>query len=160
MSKSVGSDRASSWAGNIYTVDGVRMEYKDLPQARKDIIKAQYKEVAKEMWEKLQGKTVELEVDGETISVGFNKKGVEHVARDAMMTLSGKYFSQRSMMSIDKILAKSEYIPTSHTDDGHNPHHAKSLWFKFRDRTGRGVYFKVNHNTENGQYTLYSVGDK
>lgn len=66
------------------------------------------------------------------------------------------------MVHIDKILAKSEYVNTSHAiykdrKDG------KELFFKYKDKDGRGIYFKVAKEPYSGggkTYYLYSVMDK
>lgn len=62
------------------------------------------KSVQKAMWTNLQNKSVTLQADNKDILVQFTKKGTEHVARDAMLTLSGKYMSRKSMINIDEIL--------------------------------------------------------
>lgn len=163
MAKTAGGIRNSKWHGDIYTVDGVRKEYYELNEERKMVVRSMSKDIAKEMWRNLKDKTVTLGADGSKITVGFTKSGVDHVARDAMLTLSGKYMSRSSMKHIDRILAKSEYIPTTHTiykdrNDG------KTMFFRYRDKDGRGIYFKVAYNekAEKGgkKYALYSVVDK
>ncbi len=113
------------------------------------------------MYRNLADKSVTLSADGQSINVQFTRKGVEHVARDAMLTLSGKYMSRSSMVHIDKILAKSEYVNTNHSiykdrKDG------KELFFRYNDK-GRGIYFKVVYESKQGEgkrYYLYSVSDK
>lgn len=162
MGKSVGSIRASKWERDIYTEGGVRREYGELSAGRKAAILAESKSIAKSMYRNLADKSVTLSADGQSINVQFTRKGVEHVARDAMLTLSGKYMSRSSMVHIDKILAKSEYVPTTHKlykerKDG------KELFFKYKDKDGRGIYFKVVHEPRNGSrkfYSLYSVSDR
>jgi hypothetical protein len=114
------------------------------------------------MYSNLKDKQVTLNTDKDEITVHFTKKATDHVARDAMMILSGKYMSKKTMINIDKILAKSEYVKnpnilTKSRKDG------KSLFFRYVDKTGRGIYFKVAY--EKGQkdgkyYYLYSVVDK
>lgn len=162
MAKTSGGVRNSRWEGDIYTVDGVRKEYHELNEERKVVVRSMSKDVAKEMWSKLSGKSVTLEADGNTINVKFTKSGIDHVARDAMIVLSGKYMSRSSMAHIDRILAKSEYVPTSHRvykgrKDG------KELFFRYKDKDGRGIFFKVAKDyatNKNGRYYLYSVVDK
>lgn len=114
MAKTSGSIRNSQWEGNIYTVNGKRMEYHELNEERKIVVRSMSKIVAKEMYEYLHDKSVALDADGTKINVKFVKSGIDHVARDAMITLSGKYMSRQSMVHIDTILAKSEYVPTTH----------------------------------------------
>ena len=162
MAKTSGGVRNSKWKGDIYTVDGVRKEYFELNEERKAVVRSISKDVAKEMWGNLSGKSVVLDADGKAINVQFTRKGVEHVARDAMLTLSGKYMSRSSMKHIDKILAKAEYVPTSHRDKK-NRNDGKELFFRYKDKTGRGIYFKVVYEPRNGSrkyYNMYSVTDR
>ena len=160
MAKTSGGVRNSKWKGDIYTVDGVRKEYFELNEERKAVVRSISKDVAKEMWGNLSGRSVVFDADGKVINVQFTRKGVEHVARDAMLTLSGKYMSRSSMKHIDKILAKAEYVPTNHIlyksrSDG------KTMFFRYKDKDGRGLYFKVAYNSKAGtkgkEYALYSV---
>lgn len=90
MAKSAGSNRASKWENDMYTIDGVRHEYRDLPEERQKVIRDYSKEVAKEVWNELKDKSVAQVVDGENINIEFDHRGVDHVARDAMLILSGK----------------------------------------------------------------------
>ncbi len=163
MAKDVGSDRCSSWAGDIYTEDGVRKEYGDLSPERQQAVKEVKKEVVRDMKANLLGKHVMLDADGEQIKVEFISDGIKHVANDAMLTLSGKYFSRDSMVHMDRILAQSTYVPTSHElyktrTDG------KDKFFKYVDSQGRGVYFGVAHDKRgpghSSRYYLYTVTDR
>lgn len=162
MAKTAGDVRSSKWDNDIYSVNGTRKEYHELNDERKMVVRSISKNVAKDMWKNLSNKSVTLKADGATIHVQFTRKGVEHVARDAMLILSGKYMSRKSMVHIDKILEKAEYVPTSHKvykdrNDG------KTMFFRYRDTDGRGIYFKVAFNNksekEGKQYVLYSVVD-
>lgn len=138
------------------------MEYHELIEDRKIAVRSMSKSVAKEMYGNLHDRLVTLDADGAKINVKFTKRGIDHVARDAMITLSGKYMSHQSMVHIDKILAKSEYVPTTHKiykgrKDG------KELFFRYKDREGRGIYFKVAYDRKEsnvGRYYLYSVTDR
>lgn len=162
MAKTAGGVRNSTWKGDIYTVDGVRKEYYELTEERKAVIRSMSKDVSKEMWRNLSTKSVTLEADGRTINAQFTKSGVDHVVRDVMIVLSGKYMSRSSMIHIDRMLAKSEYVPTSHSvykgrKDG------KELFFRYKDKEGRGIYFKVAYDrkeSSSGRYYLYSVTDR
>lgn len=163
MAKSVGSTRASKWEGDIYTIDGVRHEYGDLPRARQEVIVETKKEIIKEMKKNLGGKSIDLDADGQTLHVEFLGKGLAHVANDAMLTLSGKYFSRNSMVHIDKILAQSTYVPTSHElykprSDG------KTKFFRYQDSQGRGVYFGIAKDNKgpkgSTRHYLYTVTDQ
>lgn len=162
MAKESGDNRCSTWSGDPYTVDSVRLEYKDLPDDRKELIKQLQKRTEQEMWENLRDKSVTLDAGGQTINVQFNRKDVNHIAKDALRTLSGKYFSRESMINIDKILASSKYVPTDHllykerSDD-------RTMFFRYKDSQGRGVYFKVGYRSNPGDgkhYTLHSVSDE
>lgn len=160
MAKDAGSTRASKWEGDIYTLDGVRHEYRDLPAERQKVIQATSKEVAKEMWNELKDKKVNQVADGKQIVIEFDHRGVDHVARDAMIILSGKYMSKGSMVHIDRILESSTYIPTQHSKS-HERTDARQMWFKYRDSQGRGLYFSVAHSpSAQKKYTLYSVSDE
>lgn len=161
MAKSAGHIRASKWDNSIYHEGGVRKEYGELSDARKAIVKAELKSVQAAMWGNLESKSVVLKADGKEIRVGFTKSGTDHAARDAMLTLSGKYMSRKSMINIDTILQQSEYVPTSHElykgrKDG------IEYFFKYKDKQGRGIYFKVAYEPAQGQgkkYYLRSVTD-
>lgn len=161
MAKTAGSIRASKWENSIYHEGGIRKEYKDLSEGRKTAIRAEMKIVQNAMYANLKDKMVTLTADGSDIEVGFTRKGVNHVARDAMMTLSGKYMSKSSMINIDDILRQSEYVPTTHQlykgrKDG------IEYFFKYKDKQGRGIYFKVAYEPAQGQgkkYYLRSVTD-
>lgn len=161
MAKSAGHIRASKWDNSIYHEGGVRKEYGELSDARKAIVKAELKSVQAAMWGNLESKSVVLKADGKEIRVGFTKSGTDHAARDAMLTLSGKYMSRKSMINIDTILRQSEYVPTTHElykgrKDG------IEYFFKYKDKQGRGIYFKVAYEPAQGQgkkYYLRSVTD-
>lgn len=161
MAKSAGHIRASKWENSIYHEGGVRKEYGELSDARKAIVKAELKSVQAAMWGNLESKSVVLKADGKEIRVGFTKSGTDHAARDTMLTLSGKYMSRKSMINIDTILRQSEYVPTSHElykgrKDG------IEYFFKYKDKQGRGIYFKIAYEPAQGQgkkYYLRSVTD-
>lgn len=161
MAKSAGHIRASKWENSIYHEGGVRKEYHELSEGRKATVRAELKSVQAAMWGNLESKSVVLKADGKEIRVGFTKSGIDHTARDAMLTLSGKYMSRKSMINIDAILQQSEYVPTSHElykgrKDG------IEYFFKYKDKQGRGIYFKVAYEPAQGQgkkYYLRSVTD-
>lgn len=161
MAKGSGDTRNSRHDGNPYTVNGKRMEYHELPESNKRSVKSLMHTYQEGMRKRLRDKTVELKADGKIIKVGFNRRGIDHVAQDAMMKLSGKYFSKDSLYRIDEILAKSTYLPSSHElyktrKDG------TDLFFKYTDNDGRGIIFKVAHNPTAGDgkfYFLYSIDD-
>ena len=139
MAKTSGSLRASFHEGNPYHIGTERHEYADLSPAQKRTVINLKNTYAKGMIKRLRDKKVILEADGKKIEVGFNARGLEHVAQDAMIKLSGKYFSKNSLYRIDEILAKSTYIPSSHIlykdrKDG------IVLFYKYQDNEGRGAY--------------------
>lgn len=162
MAKTSGSIRASKWENSIYHEGGLRKEYYELSKGRQEVVKAVLKEVQNAMRTNLKDKSVTLVAENKQINVQFTPKGVNHVARDAMLTLSGKYLSRSSMINIDTILQQSEYVPTNHSlyksrKDG------KEYFFKYKDKQGRGIYFKVafdRKDTPKGRYYLYSVTDE
>lgn len=161
MAKGSGDTRASRHENNPYHVNGVRLKYGDLPEAQKRNVIALQKTYSEGMRKRLINKTVTKQADGKTIEVGFNRESCEHLSRDAMLKLSGKYFSKESLYRIDEIFAKASYLPSSHElykerNDG------KKLFFKYTDNDGRGVIFKVAFNPTAGDrkfYTLYSIDD-
>lgn len=161
MAKGSGNTRASKHEGNPYLVNGVRKEYWELPEAQKRTVLALQKTYSEGMRKRLVNKTVTKQADGKTIQVGFNRESCEHLSRDAMLKLSGKYFSKDSLYRIDEIFDKATYLPTTHKlyknrTDG------KKLFFKYTDNDGRGVIFKVAYNPTAGDrkfYTLYSIDD-
>ncbi len=161
MAKTAGHVRASKWRGDIFTVNGTRREYKDLPLERQNAVKSLVKKVSKNVYNNVKDTSVSLNAGGKAIKVQFTKDGVDHFTRDAMLTLSGKYMSHRSMINVDQLLSASEYVPTSHAlykgrKDG------KELFFKYKDKTGRGIFFKIAYEPKQGDgkpYYLYSVGD-
>lgn len=160
MAKEAGDNRCSTWSGDPYTVNGERKEYGDLPDDRKGLIKQLNKRVADIMWENLKDKSVRQTADGKDITIEFDHKGVNHVARDAMIILSGKYMSRESMINIDYILSESTYVPTQH-QLSHPRKDQRQIWFKYKDTQGRGIYFSVAHSPDSQKkYTLYSVTDE
>ena len=166
MAKGAGDNRVSTWrkAGTPLTEDlyfsgGKRQEYVDLDETHKSKIKEVKRRIQKEMYQKLRDvETPQVIDDGKVISIHYSNAGIKHFCNDAMIRLSGKYFSETSMMNIDKIIAKSTYVPSSHSlykarTDG------REMWFKYKDADGRGIYFKVSWNSSNKYYELYSVTD-
>lgn len=165
-SKYAGSTRVSHWGsgydyrGDLYFRDGYRVEYSALTDSQKKIIKDVKKNLTKRMYSKFKDTTTPQVIDnGEKIEIGYTSKGLDHFCNTAMLTLSGKYFSEKSMMRIDKILEKSVYVPTSH-ELTHPRTDRRELWFSYQDGDGRGVYFKVDWNNHLKMYELYDVVDK
>lgn len=161
MAKGSGDTRASKHEGNPYHVNGVRKEYWELSEAQKRTVIALQKTYSEGMRKRLVDKSVEKEIDTGVIKVGFNRESCEHLSRDAMLKLSGKYFSKDSLYKIDEIFAKATYLPTSH-ELYKNRTDGKKLFFKYTDNDGRGVIFKVAYNPTAGDrkfYTLYSIDD-
>lgn len=118
MAKGAGDTRVSRWAKpiigsregefkDLYFQDGRRVEYSDLPRKGMNAVKRAKKEVAAEMFQKLRNvRTKQMIDNGEEIEIGYTKGGIDHFANDAMSTLSGKYFSESSMMRVNEILEK------------------------------------------------------
>lgn len=145
---------------DLYFANGIRVDYFQLPKEKKIIVRKKRDQIVLELFKRLKNKTVAQVIDNNIpITIIFTRKGLEHFCRDAMMTLSGKYFSEKSMMRIDDILAQSTYIPTSHTLQ-HQRTDGRDLWFTYKDNEGKGVYFKVGWNKNIKKYEFYSVVDK
>lgn len=125
---------------------------------KEERVKKTAQRLSKEIRKKYQGQVSEKEIDdNEKIEVYFTKKGIEHVVNDALLTLSGKYFSEKSMMRIKEIFDSAEYVPTSHGLT-HPRDDKRNLWFAYTDTEGRGVYFKVAKGS-NGHYEIHSAVD-
>ena len=75
-----------------------------------------------------------------------------------MISLSGKYFSEESMLQIDKIFEQSKYVPSSHVSK-HLRTDGRDLWFTYKEN-GRGIYFQTTYNRHLKKYELYSIVDK
>lgn len=165
MAKVSGGTRVSRWVNRnnsqekLYFRDGVRVEYAELDSLGKRLVKDEKNKVAKELYAKLKNeKTTQLIDNGQIVQIGYTSKGCDHFANDAMLTLSGKYFSRNSMMRVNEILAKSTYIPTSHNLI-HSRTDGRDFWSTYTDADGRGVYFKVCWNNQLKMHELYSVTD-
>lgn len=160
MAKGSGSLRVSAWGDNLYFRNGYRVEYYQLTDKQKKLVNSINSRIKNALISKIEGNSTSKEIgDGKKIEVVYTKSGITHFCRDAMIVLSGKYFSEESMMRIDEIFSKSKYVPTSNLlkkerKDG------RSLWFTYQDADGRGVYFKVAYNSSRKLYELYSIVDK
>lgn len=165
MAKASGSTRASKWkssngAEKLYYKNGRRVEYAELDNKGKKSVKEAKKQISKELYAILKDtKTQQIIENGIKISIGYTSHGLDHFANDAMLNLSGKYFSRESMLHVNEILEKSTYIPSSHILN-HYRTDGRDLWFSYKDGDGRGVYFKVCWNGRLRMYELYSVVDK
>ncbi len=114
MAKTSGHIRASKWKNDLYVENGKRKEYYELSNVKKLVIKKQSQIVAKKMYQKFNNKVISKSIgSNKNIEVCFTKKGCSHLTRDSMIVLSGKYFSKKSMLGIDKIFKKSEYVTTN-----------------------------------------------
>lgn len=161
MAKGSGNTRCSSHGGNPYHVNGVRKEYWELPQSQQRTVQSLMKTYSKGMRDNLREKTVMMKSDGKEIQVGFNREGCDHLVRDAMMKLSGKYFSKNSLYNFDRILEKAVELPSSHALYKER-HDEKTKFFKYTDNEGRGVIIKVAYNPTAGdkkRYFPYSLDD-
>lgn len=171
MAKAAGDTRTSRWAKpvigsregeikDLYFKDGRRVEYSDLSRKEMNAVKRAKKEVAAEMFQKLRNVRTKQVIDnGKEIEIGYTKGGIDHFTNDAMLTLSGKYFSEASMMRVNEILEKATYIPTPHGLT-HPRTDGRELWFTYTDTDGRDIYFKVAYSRYLKAYDLYSVTDK
>lgn len=145
-----------------YIVDGERREYSELPDSQQSQINDTLKRIQRDMLNNLQNKSVILNADGREIRVGFTRKGVFHAARDAIIILGGKYFSPEELVHIDQILARAEYVPTSHRLTKERKDNI-TMFFKYKDKTGKNVFFKVAYDPTAGggiNYYLYSIVDQ
>lgn len=161
MAKSAGHIRASKWDNSIYHEGGVRKEYGELSDARKAIVKAELKSVQATMVAALGNKKIKLKAGGEDIEVIFTKDGLEHAAQDAMLTLSGKYMSRKSMINIDEILKSSVYVEKQVPEKPRKD--KKEFFFAHTDTQGRQIFLKVAFDrtqSKKGRYYLYSVTDR
>lgn len=140
-----------------YLVEGVRFEYKDLPYSQKKQIKKYKKILAKDVFNVVSNKEAHNVIDdGVKITIHFTRKGIDHFCNDVLLTLSGMYFDEESMKTIDTILSKAQYVQTSH-EKIHSRKDGRDLWFAYLDSEGRGVYFKVCLNKNIKGYEFYSV---
>lgn len=166
MSKGNGNIRISHWGsvrnyiGDMYVRDGRRVEYSELTTEQKKVVKTKKSELSKELYASLKDVTTPQVIDDNvSIDIHYTSKGLDHFANSAMLTLSGKYFSEKSMKDINNILSKSQYIPTSH-ELIHPRTDGRDLWFAYKDADSRGVYFKIAWNSKLKFYELYDVVDK
>lgn len=165
MAKGSGDTRVSTWRSDtsnewLYFQNGIRVEYSELDKYGKKLVKEAKKKVAKELYAKLKDTVTTQVVDNNLIiKIKYSSHGLDHFANDAMLNLSGKYFSRNSMLNVDKILEKSAYIPSDHKLS-HPRTDGRDLWFSYKDSDGRGVYFKVCWNNKMNTYELYSVVDE
>jgi len=167
MAKAAGGTRTSKWASSsgggetkLYHNGSRRVEYGELSEIDKQLVKNEAKLVRSGMYAKLKSVTTPQQIDnGVAIGIHYTSKGIKHFVNDTMLTLSGKYFSKNSMMRVNEILEKSKYVPTSHALT-HARKDGRELWFSYSDNEGRGVYFKVNWNKNIKRYELYSVTDR
>ena len=145
---------------DLYIYDGKRLDYGELPADRQAMVKSEKKRIAKEVYEIVKDKKVKQVIDNEQpIEICFTKKGVKHFCNDALLLLSGKYFSEDEMKLINYILEKAEYLESYHSLK-HLRSDGRDLWFTYKDKEGRGVYFKVSWSRYTKQYELYSVVEK
>lgn len=167
MAKGTGSTRASKWAApkgsnepGLFYRNGYRVEYSQLSEKGKKAVITEKNRIANELYQKVKNETVSQFIENKTrIDIHFTKKGIEHLCNDAMLTLSGKYFSGKTMMNMKEILSDSVFVPSNH-GLSHQRTDGRNLWFKYKDGDGRGVFFKVTWNKNIKKYELYSVTDK
>ena len=146
----------------LYTENGRRVKYANLSEKKKEKVREHINNLTDKAFDYLKDKKVTMPTDNETIDVGFTKKNLKHFIRDAYMTLSGEHLSTANIKNIDALLRRAEYIKTSHTLI-HGRTDGKMMFYKYRDTTGKEVYFKVAYEPRNGagkQYVLYSVTNR
>ena len=167
MAKASGSTRVSKWrpsgasvTADLYYFNGARREYNELPDDKKNAIKKEKADISRALYAKLKNTVTPQVIDeGKPVEIHYTSRGLDHFANDAMLTLSGKYFSRSSMMRVNEILEKSTYVPTPH-ELTHPRTDGRDLWFSYTDSEGRGVYFKVAWNNKMKIHELYSVKDR
>lgn len=166
MAKTSGSTRCSKWTSSnntekrLYYHGDRRLEYNELTSDEKVLVKEEKKKISKELYQKLKDEVTKQIIDnGQQITIKYTSRGLDHFANDAMLTLSGKYFSKNSMMRINEILENSIYVPTKHSLK-HSRTDGRNLWFRYIDNEGRGIYFHVCWNEQLKTHELYSVTDK
>lgn len=100
MARGSGNTRVSKWFSRdnlqeqLYYKDEARVEYAELSELGKRLVKDEKNKVVKELYAKLKNeKTTQVIDNGQVIQIGYTSKGCDHFANDAMLTLSGKYFS-------------------------------------------------------------------
>lgn len=144
----------------LYLREGIRLEYHDLSEEEKNAVKKKKRKLAKEIYLLLKEKIVNQVIDNNAkIEIHFTRSGINHFCNDVMLTLSGKYFTEESLKSVDTILSRSSYIPTVHISN-HSREDGRYLWFTYKDTDGIGIFFKVDKQTRSGLYELYSIVDK
>ena len=111
MAKASGNTRCSKWTSSnntekrLYYHGDRRLEYNELTRNEKALVKEEKKKISKELYQKLKDKVTKQTIDNEKqITIKYTSRGLDHFANDAMLTLSGKYFSKNSMMRINEIL--------------------------------------------------------
>ena len=161
MAKGPGNTRASTWRNGLYNNSvGKRQNFNRLPIASKQAVIKEKASVISDMKDKLIGlKTPQVIDNGQKIEIEYSSRGISHFANDAMVVLSGKYFSRDSMLRVNEILEQSKYVPTSHQLI-HPRRDNRELWFSYKASDGRNVYFSVSRDSRTGKYELYSVRDR
>ncbi len=167
MAKGSGDTRVSKWRGarapiteDLYYEGGQRLNYFELPADKKKVIREEKDRIIDEMVKSLAGKkTVKMMIsEKDYLEVQFTKPGITHFCNDAMVKLSGKYFSERSMKNIPDILEKAEFLPPAVTTrPGEHKGDGRVKWFYYKDKTGREVYFGVAFNKGIRAYEFYTV---
>ena len=96
MPKGPGNTRVSTWRNGLYMhTAGNRQNFNRLPIPAKEAIVQEKKAVIRDMKAKLIGiKTPQIIDNGKQIEIEYTSKGISHFANDAMVVLSGKYFSR------------------------------------------------------------------
>ena len=144
--------------GSLYREGGQKKSYNNLSPLRKDLVKSASQEMGKMAFSNLKNKKVSLKAGNETIEVGFTKKGTMHAVRDIMLTLSSENFSKNNILNLDGLLSRSKLDRIE--NDRKDRIDGKSLFYKYRDRTGKEVMFVVAYEKRKNSYYLYAVTQK
>jgi uncharacterized protein with gpF-like domain len=109
---------------------------------------------------KLYSTTTEVEIDGETANIEYNKRTAKHIANDE---LGGNktYIKNQIAGQLDKYLASVKFVAwenNSKTDK--KPNAAKYYYFEITLPNGQNAYLHVEKSIKEGRYILYSITDK
>ena len=121
------------------------------------------KELREKAYRNLKDKTLQLKLNDERIiTIAFPRKSVDHLVNEIMLKLSGGNFTEHNIIHIDEILRRSKYVPTSGELTKERSDDIKGF-FRYRDRTGKEVDFKIAYDPKSGNgipYYPWAVNDK
>lgn len=144
-----------SW-GKLYVEDGVRKDFKDLSKPAQQKVQQLRNQIVNKLGDKLRDRTITQTIDnGEKITIGFTNEGIRHFVNDVMCgATSGRYFSQKDLLNIDKILSRSKYMGEEKAR-----HNKREYFFRYAHKDGVEVFLKVG-KIRRGGHDLYSFGLK